>query len=124
MAVAGEEDLHAPIAVARIPRGQRRHVLNHPGIVDRPPALIAERRPRNREQRAGPPRRETALSAISHLFAADRHAHQFFAATSFITSISKSRSATSFFSRPFSISSCRRRRTSSDRNAPNRLRHV
>ena len=38
--------------------------------------------------------------------AASRHAHQFFAAISFITSISRSRSATSFFSRAFSPSSC------------------
>jgi hypothetical protein len=55
----------------------------------------AASRPRYREQRAGPPRRETTLPAIRrNLPPARRHAHQFFAATSFITSISRSRSAT------------------------------
>jgi hypothetical protein len=48
----------------------------------------------------------------------------FFAATSFITSISRSRSATSFFSRAFSPSSCFSRLTSSAWKPPNRLRHV
>jgi len=46
------------------------------------------------------------------LAAVDPARSPFFAATSFITSISRSRSATSFFSRPFSASSCRRRLTS------------
>ncbi len=50
--------------------------------------------------------------AIPHLPPASRHAHQFFDTTSFITSISRSRSTTSFFGRAFSPSSCRRRRTS------------
>ena len=61
------------------------------------------------KQRAGPPRRETALPAIRNLPPTGRHAHQFFAATSFMTSISRSRSAASFFSRAFSASSCFRR---------------
>ena len=39
-----------------------------------------------------PPRREATLPAIRHLLPASRHAHHFFAATSFITSISRSRS--------------------------------
>ena len=48
----------------------------------------------------------------------------FFAAISFITSISRSRSVTSFFSRTFSCSSCFRRRTSSGWNDPNRFFHL
>ena len=48
----------------------------------------------------------------------------FFAAISFITSISRSRSATSFFRRAFSCSSCFSRRTSSGWNVPNRFFHV
>ena len=48
----------------------------------------------------------------SNLPPTGRHAHQFFAATSFMISISRSRSATSFFSRAFSVSSCFRRLTS------------
>src|SRR5689334_22813318 len=93
-------------------------------VVRRLAAAILQRRSRYREQRAGPPRRETKLPAIHHLLPASRHAHHFFAATSFITSISRSRSATSFFSRAFSASSCRRRLTSFACRAPKRLRQV
>ncbi len=71
--------------------------------------LVTQRRSRHLKQRAGPPRRETTLRAIRNLTPTGRHAHQFFAATSFMTSISRSRSATSFFSRAFSASSCFRR---------------
>ena len=53
--------------------------------------------------------------------AASRHAYQFFEATSFITSISRSRPATNFFSRAFSASSCRSRRTSFASKAPEPL---
>jgi hypothetical protein len=55
--------------------------------------LVAQRRSRHRQQRADSPRRETTLPAVRNLLSASRHAHQFFAATSFITSISRSRSA-------------------------------
>jgi hypothetical protein len=75
-------------------------------------ALVAQCRSRHLKQRAGPPHRETTLPAIRNLPPTGRHAHQFFAATSFMTSISRSRSATSFFSRAFSASSCFRRLTS------------
>jgi hypothetical protein len=43
--------------------------------------------------------RDTSLAAVRNLTSTSRHAHQFFAATSFITLISRSRSATSFLSR-------------------------
>jgi hypothetical protein len=47
--------------------------------------------------------------------------HTFFAATSFITAISRSRSATSFLSLALSCSSCRRRFTPTGSNCPKRL---
>src|SRR5208282_909805 len=109
---AAKEDTNPPVAVARILRRQRLHPCDDRRILRRLPARIAQRRSRHPKQRAGPPRREPTLPAIRHLPPAGRHAHQFFEATSFITSISRSRSATSFFRREFSVSSCLRRRTS------------
>src|SRR4249919_1788496 len=122
MPVAAEKDTDAAIAIARILRRQLLHPLDHARVLHRLAALVAQRRSRHREQRAGPSYRETTLPAIRNLTPTSRHAHQFFAATSFITSISRSRSATSFFSRAFSASSCFSRRTSFDCNPPNRLR--
>src|SRR4051812_37943043 len=78
----------------------------------------------NLDQRASPPLRQPPLRGAGHLLTARRHAHHFFALISFITSISRSRSATSFFSRAFSASSCFRRRTSLAWNVPKRFRHV
>ncbi len=103
--VTAKKDADATVAVARVLRRQRPHPPDHRRILGQLPALVAQRRSRHREQRAGPPRREPTLPAIRHSPPASRHAHQFFAATSFITSISRSRSATSFFSRAFSASS-------------------
>jgi hypothetical protein len=107
MTVAAEEDPHAPIAVAWILRRQLLHPRHHGGILRRLAAVIIQCRSCHREQRAAPPRREPALPAILNLPPASRHAHHFFAATSFITSISRSRSATSFFNRAFSASAYR-----------------
>src|SRR5262249_60430642 len=100
------------------------HPLHDPRAGPRHPALKGQRGSPDRKQRAGPPHRKPTLSAIRHLPPASRHAHQFFAATSFITSISRSRSTTSFFSRAFSASSCRNRRTSLAWKLPKRLRQV
>jgi hypothetical protein len=47
-------------------------------------------------------RSDNPLAEVSHLSTPDRRAYHFFAATSFISSISMSRSATSFFSFAFS----------------------
>src|SRR4029079_6250379 len=80
---------------------------------------IAQRRSPNLDQRAGPPLRQPPARRKRNLGAASRHAHHFFALLSFIPSISGSPSATSFFSRAFSVSSCFRRRTSSVWNVPN-----
>jgi hypothetical protein len=80
--------------------------------------MVAIMREADREPVAVVAKRETTLPAIRNLTPTSRHAHQFFAATSFITSISRSRSATSFFSRAFSASSCFSRRTSFVQFAP------
>ena len=85
-------------------------VRRHPPL---PPWWLRQRRTPNLGQRASPPLRQAPARRIRHLQSAGRHAHHFFALISFITSISRSRSATSFFSRAFSDSSCVRRRTSS-----------
>jgi hypothetical protein len=113
MAVSAEKDADAAVAVARILRRKLPHPLDRGHVLRCLATAVAQRRSRHRKQRAGPPHRETTLPAIRNLPPASRHAHQFFAATSFMTSISRSRSATSFFSRAFSISSCFNRRTSS-----------
>jgi hypothetical protein len=55
---------------------------------------------------------------------AERPRSPFFRETSFITSISRSRSASNFLSFPFSCSSCRRRFTSTASRAPKRLRYA
>src|SRR3546814_836145 len=111
--VAAQKYPDPPISEARILRRQRLHRRNHRGIPGDLAPLVAQARSSYREKRASPANRETALPAIRHLLPTDRHAHHFFAATSFITSISRSRSATSFFRRAFSASSCFSRRTSS-----------
>src|SRR5439155_1357957 len=89
-------------------RRQFLHPLHHGRVLRGLATLVAQRRSRHFKQRAGPPRRETTLPAIRHLPPTSQHAYQFFAAT-FFTSISRSRSRTSFFSRVFSVSSCFRR---------------
>jgi hypothetical protein len=50
--------------------------------------------------------RQAFACRVRYCGTASRHAHQFFPVISFITSISRSRSATSFFNRAFSASSC------------------
>src|SRR3954447_9255768 len=122
--VAPKKDADPAITVAWILRRQLLHPLDHGGILRFLETLVTQRRSRHRQKRADSPRRETTLPTIRNLLAASRHAHQFFAATSFITSISRSRSATSFFSRAFSASSCFRRRTSFAPKPPKRLRQV
>ena len=94
-----------------------------PAYPSRPSAAITQRRPRYRDsvqarRGRGPP------PAIRYSRPASRHAHHFFAAISFITSISRSRSATSFFSRPFSASSCFSRRDIVGCSRPKRFLHV
>ena len=109
VAVAPEKDADATITAARILPRRFLHPLHHGRVAGCLATLVAQCRSRHLKQRAGPPRRETALPAIRNLPPTGRHAHQFYAATPFMTSISRSRSATSFFSRAFSASSCFRR---------------
>src|SRR5690606_6903725 len=78
----------------------------------------------DREQRARPPYRDAACVHIGDLVPANGRAYHFFAATSRMTSISRSRSARSFLSFAFSCSSWRRRFTSTGSSAPKRLRHA
>ena len=63
-AVAAEKDTDAAIAIARILRRQLLHPLDHARVLHRLAALVAQRRSRHREQRAGPSYRETTLPAI------------------------------------------------------------
>ena len=67
---------------------------------------------------------EPTFDCILGLFPPDLCAHHFFAEISFITSISRSRSATIFLSLPFSSSSALSRFTSSLTISPNRLRQA
>jgi hypothetical protein len=67
---------------------------------------------------------EPSPARVLHLLPSNPRAHHFFAAISFMTSISRSRSATSRFSRVFSASRAFRRFASGTSIAPNRLRQV
>ena len=102
--------------------GKLTHPCQHGRILYGHPRSIAQCRSSHLDQRASPPLRQAPPRREHHLGTASRHAHHFFALISFITSISRSRSATSFFSRAFSASSCFSRRTSSAWNAPIRTR--
>ncbi len=68
--------------------------------------------------------RNASRHCVKHLRSARAGAHQFLAAISFITSLSRLRSASILLSRAFSVSNCRSRLTSSEFMAPKRLRHV
>src|SRR5262249_43182618 len=122
--VAAKEDRNPPVAVTRILRRQLRHPSQRWRILRLLCRAIAQRRPPDTKQRASPPLRQTFARRVRYCDTASRHAHHFFAVISFITSISRSRSATSFFSRAFSASSCFRRRTSLAWNVPKRFLHV
>src|SRR5437763_15046745 len=112
IAAAPEKDADAAIAVARILCRQLLHPLDDTCVLAELPAVVAQRRSRHPEQRAGPPYRETSPPGIRNFPPPGRPPHRFFAAPSLLISISRSRSATSFFSRTFSVSSCFRRLTS------------
>jgi hypothetical protein len=71
IAVAPEKDADAAIAVARILRRQLLHPFNHRRVFRGLATLIVQRRPRHREQRAGPPGRETTLPAHTQLAAGE-----------------------------------------------------
>ena len=66
MPVTAKKNPDSTIAVARVLRRQRLHAPDHWRILGQLPAPVAQRRSRDREQRAGPPRREPTLPAIRH----------------------------------------------------------
>src|SRR5690554_305889 len=86
--------------------------------------LIAEHRMRSREKLRSATTRYPAQRGVSHLRRARRRAHHFFAEISFITSISRSRSASSFLSRAFSVRGFFSRFASLGSTPAKRLRHV
>ena len=98
--------------------GQRR------GIPVDQPRLVAQRGPCDGEQGARAATRQTACTCIRDLRPAHACAYHFFRVISLSTSISRSRSATIFFSRPFSCSSCRSRFTSAGSNVPKCFRQA
>src|SRR5690606_12675824 len=124
MSVTAQKDGDAPIAVTRILRREFGHARERRRILVRHARAVAQARSRHPQKRAGPPLRQSFVHRVFHPSPASRHAHHFFAAISFITSISRSRSASSFLSFAFSASSCLKRRTSDASNVPNRLRQV
>jgi hypothetical protein len=86
------------VAVTRIQRRQLAHPCQHGRILLLPSTNDSATPITYLDQRAGSPRRQPATRRVRYLGWASRHAHQF-SLISFITSISMSRSATSFFSR-------------------------
>jgi transcriptional regulator with PAS, ATPase and Fis domain len=93
-------------------------------ILDRESRPIPHRRPRDGQQRARAAARQAARLHERDLLPAHACAYHFFLDTSFSTSMSSVRSATSFFSRPFSCSSCLSRRTSAGSKLPKCFRHA
>ena len=123
-ALAPEEHLNTSIAVPWILQRERPHRTDDWRVLDGPHRLIPQRRARHPQQRAGASTRQAPLYRVADLPPTDRRAYQCFLPISFMTSISRSRSATSFFRRPFSCSSCRSRFTSAGSSCPNCRRHV
>src|SRR6516164_9309162 len=122
--VAVEEDADAPVAIARILASELAHAREDRRVGGILARSITEGRSRHLKKRAGPPLRQATACRKGDGLPTSQHAYQFFAAISFITSISRSRSATSFFSRAFSSSSAFSRRTSFASIVPNRRRQT
>lgn len=102
MAAAGEKHLDASITVTRVLRRELVHNAEGRCIALGQTRLVVERGARDRQQRACPPYRDATCVHVGDLSTALRRAYHFFAATSRMTSISRSRSAKSFFSLAFS----------------------
>ena len=98
--------------------GQRPHRRQRPAHPARSAATVAQRRSRHGEQGARAAARQAAPLGVGDLLPAHACAYHFFRVISLRTSISRSRSATIFFSRPFSCSSCRSRFTSAGSSVP------
>src|SRR3954468_22019540 len=122
--VSPQEDADAAVTVSRVLRGELAHPRPDWRVLLRQPRLVAQRRAGHLDQRARPPARQAALPRVLDLLPSTARAHHFFAAISFITSISRSRSATMRLSRPFSASRAFSRFASVTSIAPKRFRHV
>lgn len=83
----------------------------HRRITPSPPRLQLQRRPRYRHKRARSPLRHATRFRVGNLPTASDRDHHLFALMFFITSSSRSHSASIFFSRAFSCSSCLERHT-------------
>src|SRR6185437_2701625 len=124
MSTTLQEDLDTAIAIRGILGGQFLHHRHHRRIAADQPRLVVQRGPRHRHQRARSSDRYSSLMQVRDLSTTNGRAYHFFAAISFINSISRSRSASSFFSFAFSPSICRSRFTSTASSLPKRLRQA
>src|SRR5579862_3751341 len=115
-----QEDPDLPVPVARVLRRERPHVGHHQGISNGEPRLVPQRRAGDRQQGARAAARQAARPSERNLPRA-RVRLPFFRVISLSTSISRSRSATIFFSRPFPVSICRSRLPSAGSKVPTRL---
>src|SRR6185437_2600834 len=97
-----------PVSPARLLPRRFLQPLPQPLIV--PPALVTKTRLRQLHQPADPPRaHQVVLPQPARLFLPLYELQPFFSITAFSMSLSRLRSATSFFNRPFSSSNCRNR---------------
>src|SRR5690606_12472083 len=97
--LAGQEDLHPSVAIPRILRGELAQIRQDRRVSYRELRLIRDRGPRHGEERARLAVRPTASDHIRDLLPTHTCAHHFFRCTSLRISISRRRSANSFFSR-------------------------
>jgi hypothetical protein len=105
VAVAAEEDPDPAVAVPRVVRCQLAHAGSHRGIGLLLAGFVVQGRARDAQELAGAAAGESPPLRVLHLQPPSGRAHHFFAVISLSTSSSRSRSATIFFSRPFSVSS-------------------
>src|SRR5690606_3797706 len=117
-------DMDAAIPKPRVHRRVVLHAFDHRGILGRHPGDVPEGGARHAEQRARAPDADPAVDHRRYQRPPSGRAHHFFAVISFMTSISRSRSASSFLSRLFSCCRLRSCLTSVASSWPNRLRHT
>jgi hypothetical protein len=97
--------MDSAVAEAGILRGELAHHFEHGCVALVQRGLVPDRRSRDVKQRARTAKRDPAPTHVRDLLPPSGRALHFFRATSLITSISRSRSATSFLSFAFSCSS-------------------
>src|SRR5439155_7305348 len=96
VSVASQKDSHLAVAIPRVLRGQLGHATDRRRVLRRQLRPIPQRRPRDSQQRARPATGQSAPSRVLDLLPPAGRAYHFFALISFITSSSRSRSATIF----------------------------